>query len=88
MSYTTLYILCVIVGIVSYFLIIILQKVSKRVAVLVGIAESVLTYILAITVSDMRLHPADVKATSYIIPVAGALLMWALFAIKGKPQKK
>ncbi len=76
------------VGVVSYFLIIILQKVSKRVAVLVGIAEAVLTYILSITVFEMRIHPADVKGTSYIIPVTCAVLGFVLFLIKGKPQEK
>jgi 4-amino-4-deoxy-L-arabinose transferase-like glycosyltransferase len=88
MSYWSLFVFSIMIGIVSYFLIIILRKVSKRVAVLVGISESVLTYILAITVSEMRIHSASVNATSYIIPITCAVLMWALFLAKGKVQKK
>jgi hypothetical protein len=76
------------VGVLCYFLILYLQKVEKRVAVLVGIAEAILTYILSVTGFEMRIHPTEIKPLSYIITSGSAVLMVALFYIKGKPEKK
>ena len=77
-----------IVGIVCSFLILTLRKVSIWVALLVGIVEAILAYILSITGFEMRLHPESVTITSYIIPVVCAILMFVLFFIKGKSTKK
>ena len=76
------------VGVVCYFLILYLQKVTKRTAVLVGIAEAILTYILSVTVFEMRIHPTEIKTSSYVIAVASGVLMYALFYIKGNSKKK
>ena len=83
-----LWIVFPIVGIVDAFLILVLQKVPLWLATLVGIAEGILTYILSITVLEMRIHPENVTATSYIIPVSCAILMFVLFFFRGKNEKK
>lgn len=75
-----------IVGVVSYFLILKLQKVSQWVAVLVGIAEAGLTYILSVKGFELRVHPETISLSTVILPTACAVLMFLLFFIKGKPK--
>jgi hypothetical protein len=77
-----------LVGIVSYFLIIKLQNVSRWIAALVGIAETILSYFLSKTVFEMRIHPSEIKVSSYVIAVACGAFMYALFLIRGKTEKQ
>ena len=80
------WIVYLIVGVFSFYVMLKLQKQAGWIAVIVGIAEAILVYIFSVTGFDMRIHSANIKISSYIIVIACAVLMVGLFFIKSKPK--
>ena len=80
------WILYLIVGIFSFYVMLKLQKQAGWLAVIVGIAEAILAYLLSVTIIDMRIHSANITILSYIIVIVCAVLMVGLFFIKRKPK--
>ena len=80
------WIVYLIVGVFSFYVMLKLQKQAGWIAVIVGIAEAILAYIFSVTAFDMRIHSANIKISSYIIVIACAVLMVGLFFIKSKPK--